>query len=129
MIIDKQGTRIPPFLIEYTQLKKDSKLGFTQGLGNGKVISQSYDNFVQKRETMDSHSYKFFIQDLPLTPYKKWNMKPKFKSLLHNLYRQENILFTQWSDFNRKALKTDKEQYVCLANGNEQFKLVSPIYR
>lgn len=56
-------------------------------------------------------------------------MGPKFKSILHRLFREENVLFTQWNDFNRKPVKTEKEQYVCVAKGNEMFRMASPIYR
>ena len=64
-----------------------------------------------------------------MTPYKNWNMAPKFRSIMHKLFREENVLFTQWNDFNRKPVKTEKEQFICVAKGNEMFRLASPIYR
>lgn len=50
-------------------------------------------------------------------------------SLLSELYRPRNRLFTQWTDFKRVPVRNEYEQHICVVRGTEEYKLVSPIYR
>lgn len=50
-------------------------------------------------------------------------------SLLSELYRPRNRLFTQWTDFRRVPVRNEFEQHVCVVRGTEEYRLVSPIFR
>ena len=53
----------------------------------------------------------------------------KTPSLLNQILRQRNKLWTQWTDFERKPKKAIYEQHICVLKGHEEFVIVSPIFR
>ena len=49
---------------------------------------------------------------------------------MNNLMRPTNKLYTQWKQFEgRKPTRLNFEWHLCVWQGQEEFKLVSPIYR
>ncbi len=53
-------------------------------------------------------------------------IKPEF---LSKILRNRHTGLTMWLDFPRKPEYKERERYFCVLNGNEKFKLVSPIYK
>ena len=45
------------------------------------------------------------------------------------ILRQRNTLYTNWVDFKRRPKKIVNEQYICVLKGQEEYKIVSPIFR
>jgi hypothetical protein len=53
-------------------------------------------------------------------------IKPAFIS---NLVRNRATGITIWRDFERRPEFKDRERYYCVIQGQENFKMVSPIYK
>jgi len=52
--------------------------------------------------------------------------KPTF---ITKLLRNRMTGLTIWSDFQRQAEWKNRERYICVVQGTESFRLVSPIYK
>lgn len=66
--------------------------------------------------------------DQPLIAFPRW--KFEHKSLLASILRPINTIYTQWADFlPRKPKKIMHEQHICVVQGKEIFRMVSPIFR
>lgn len=49
---------------------------------------------------------------------------------MHHILQPTSKLYTQWRHFEgRKATRLEYEQHLCVYQGTETFRLVSPIYR
>ena len=52
------------------------------------------------------------------------------KHIMHHILQPTTKVYTQWSSFDgRKARRMEYEQHICVYQGTEKFRLVSPIYR
>ena len=79
---------------------------------------------------MDTNTWLPYIQNLNLGPYPTMRASSNYgTTLLSQILRKRNTLFTQWKDFIRKPQKLIHEQQICVIKGKEEFRLVSPIYR
>lgn len=129
-------------LVAFTELKKGPRDEFQQGVGQAKTYNRNYTEFTRLR-SLNNKAFLHFIQDLPLTPYRGFvqlfeDMKVWLKvednimftnSLLNELYRPRNRLYTQWTDFRRVPVRNVFEQHVCVVRGTEEYRLISPIFR
>ena len=82
---------------------------------------------------MSQERYLSYIQNLDLSPYPEWRgldiQDHENGRCLGEILRKRNLLFTQWTNFDRKPYKLMYEQYICVLKGTEEFRVVSPIYR
>ena len=89
-----------------------------------------YSDFIKDKLKLKFHQYKLFIEDLNLSPFHKFKGKYIIgDNLLKNFLRPKPPQFTQWNNFFRMPKKLVDENYICLIQGKERFKIVSPIYR
>ena len=60
---------------------------------------------------MNVNKYLNYIQDLNIRPYNGWVETEVYKkdTVLGEILRRRNVLYTQWSDFKRKPVKIVNE--------------------
>ena len=51
------------------------------------------------------------------------------KSMLNTFLRPVNVKYTQWTNFQRRPVRIEHEQHICVMEGTEKISLVSPIFR
>ena len=122
--------------MHYTKLtlkNTDKNQVFKQGAGQAKNHTSTYEKYINMQSKL-SKKEMTYIQDHVIH-------KSDFNSLdadqtglynnnlLMHLLRSRAKLFTQWKSFQRRPKKINHEQYICMIAGQEEFKLVSPIFR
>ena len=97
----------------------------------GRNVTKDYKDFRVSKKAMSHSKILNFIQDLPITAqYDKIMYNGQIgNNALSEILRQRNTLYTNWADFNRRPKKLVHEQYICVLKGQENYKLVSPIFR
>jgi len=85
------------------------------------------------KKTLNPNKAMVFLQDALLLPtFSGFFEDTSFMSIdivLAEIMRKRNVLLTSWKDFNRVPKKIENEQYICVVKGQEQYKIVSPIFR
>ena len=106
----------------------------------------TYKEFADQRDKLSKSDYSIFIERQQVTGLytgfgdnglegksKLGNYNPEInpvKHIMHHILQPTTKVYTQWSSFEgRKARRMEYEQHICVYQGTEKFRLVSPIYR
>ena len=95
------------------------------------VVSRrnNFADFVKKsQDETEGGRYMYYIKGEMIVSknLQQDYIKPGF---IANLVRNRNTGITIWSDFNRKPEFKERERYFCVVQGQETFRVVSPIYK
>lgn len=121
---------------------------------SGKYLGQKseskalkYSKYVEARNKLSQPDFTIFIEDQqidhiyvgmadvsdPDTKDEYKGYDPKLnptKHIMHHILQPRNKIYTQWAHFDgRQAKRLEYEQHLCIYQGREQFRLVSPIHR
>ncbi len=88
----------------------------------------SFAEFLNKTESSMYGQYMYYLRNemIVSSALMKDYIKPVF---LSKILRTRQIGLTIWAYFYRKPEWKDRERYVCVIEGREEFKLVSPAFK
>ena len=90
------------------------------------------NNFKQFQNLTENHTYDgifmYYIRNEMIVNLNLHNdlVKPTF---ITKMLRNRLLALTIWKDFVRKPEYFERERYVCVLDGTEHFKMVSPIFK
>ena len=78
---------------------------------------------------MSKNIYLNFVQQTNLISFPKFDKTMFSSNAISQILRLRKKTISIWSDFIRRPRKLSTENYICVVKGQEQFKIVSPIFR
>ena len=70
--------------------------------------------------------YISYMDNSPITPLLAEDFE---KPLLHEFVQYEGFGLSLWGPFDRKPKTSANEHWICVLDGSEEFRIVSPVYR
>lgn len=110
--------------------KKRENDVFKQGAGQGTSKQGMMVEFLETKQKLLSSSKKMaYLQDHNLNPRYPRLSDFDRTNLISSILKKKDLKLTIWSHFTRTPQKAEFEEFKCVLKGQEQFKLVSPIFR
>ena len=114
---------------EYSFNPRFRQVSLQEALGQVADNSKSREGKMVKLEKNDvkrEQKYIAYLDEVALSPL----LRPDFKlPLLQQFLSFQGASFTLWHSFKRVPRFVNNERFICVLSGQEEFRLVSPVFR